>query len=303
VAWEPAPNPKSHFSIGDQGATASINAYGQLILFRNFLGVEPAGFIALEQLYESIAATKFDHCRAERAKQLEWMSRNPLPIGETAFGLKFPSLEIGKELPRLSLLRYRWPRYQYRTDKWELDIHWMIHDGHLLQQCIVRNLEPSPLDIEFEFCNPGSSMVVRDLRFTPIVLHSGQYSSQACPDGCGWCLTKRLVMSRETILKRRHFYSPSRLHVHETEDSDGPHSRESAGVVVSVFLNGEPMRWKAATSTWSHRLEARTNNGICPSSNSMEVTVAYRLCHSEDFDANLGPTPIPATAVKVGEFF
>ncbi|CAG9996063.1 unnamed protein product [Clonostachys byssicola] len=297
VAWESAPNPKSHFSIGEWGATASINAYGQMMLFRNFLEVETYGFISVEQKCES--TPDFAHSRAERANQLEWMSGNALPIGETAFGLKFPGLEIGKELPRLSLLRYRWPRYQYHTDKCELDIHWMIHHNHLLQQCIVKNLETSPLDVEFKFCNPDSSMVVRGLNYTATGRGANTCFGQACPDELGWCRSTTLNKSREAILKSR---QPSGGYNRPTEASGWPHIGESAAVVVSVFLNGEPMRWKAATSAWTHRLEARTNNDICSSSTTMEVVVAYHLRHSESSYTDLGAISIPAAAVRVGEF-
>lgn len=297
VAWESAPNPGSHFSIGDHRATASINAYGEMMLFRNFLGAEPSGFISLEQLYEPIS--RVTNCRAERAKQLDWMSRNPLPIGESAFGLKFLGLETEKKLPRLSLLRYRWSRYQYRTDKWELDIHWMIHDDHLLQQCIVRNLEPSPLDVDFKFCDPGTSMIIRDLNLNPFSLGCHPYSSQACPDGYGWCKSTRQLVSRETGWKRRQVYFHGNISA--TERSNALYTKESAAVVISVFLNGEAMRWESETPTWTHRLAANTNNDICPS-NAMEVIVAYCLRRSENSDADLGVTSIPATAVKVAEF-
>ncbi|EXJ89887.1 hypothetical protein A1O3_02954 [Capronia epimyces CBS 606.96] len=48
-AWDDAPNPKTYASFGDQGVTASVNAYGHLLMFGRYLSVGTSGMFMTDQ--------------------------------------------------------------------------------------------------------------------------------------------------------------------------------------------------------------------------------------------------------------
>ncbi|ROW14043.1 hypothetical protein VPNG_04042 [Cytospora leucostoma] len=46
--WHEAPNSKCHASFGDQGTTASVGAFGQLLQFSDYLGIGTTGMFSAD---------------------------------------------------------------------------------------------------------------------------------------------------------------------------------------------------------------------------------------------------------------
>src|SRR5690606_7650018 len=48
TGWDEAPNPTTHASFGDNGLTASVSAYGELMQFARYLGAGRSGVFSLD---------------------------------------------------------------------------------------------------------------------------------------------------------------------------------------------------------------------------------------------------------------
>lgn len=168
-SWRDAPNSRCHASFGDQGATATVGAFGQLLQFSTFLGVGSSGVFSADHI-----STHEPYEAFSRARDLQQLSDQPFHFGPTppddpSYGLKFPDLilKLNAE-PHLTWTNWRWPRYVYSRGDFEshpnleLTIQWMIHEKTVLQHCIFQNYGNESVRFEVGF---SKSMVIRDLDY------------------------------------------------------------------------------------------------------------------------------------------
>ncbi len=107
--------------------------YGEIMQFTSFVGVGDIGMAVADQSYQHVPSLY-----PYRSNVLvQRMSQTELYKYEQTYGLQFPETYF-ENPPVLSYLHYRWPRYEYKTDERELTIQWMVYEGIVLQQCIVR---------------------------------------------------------------------------------------------------------------------------------------------------------------------
>lgn len=189
ASWENAPNSKCHASFGDQGATASVGSFGQLIQFSAHLDAGSSGMFSAD--HSSVPEPYYVEDRAAKLEKLsqqpfhcgptivddpfsyispssyELMFGDTFPCGNPRYGLKFPNLIMMPDIqPSLKWFHWRWPCYEYSAGQFKshpglkLAVQWMIQDKTLLQRCVFENHGSQDIRIDLEFCK---YMVIRDL--------------------------------------------------------------------------------------------------------------------------------------------
>lgn len=164
--WESPPNHLCSASFGDKGMTATVNAYGLLMQFGDYLGVGRSGLFSadhafVDEPYQTIS----------RAETLHKVTKQNF-LEEMSYGISLGGLELEKECaPKMSWKHWRWPCYEYGpgcfTDPHlSLNIEWMVHEKTLVQKCIVENAGSGSCDIEMCF--------LKDLRIRDLD-HTGNY--------------------------------------------------------------------------------------------------------------------------------
>lgn len=166
-SWQDAPNSNCHASFGDQGTTATVGAFGQLLQLSDFIDAGSSGMFSVDH-----AGVDEPYQVRGRAYELHARSQQPFHFGgpepqfATPYGLRFPGLVLkhGAQ-PRLKWTHWRWPRHEYHAECFEghtnlkLTIQWMVHQKILLQQCLLEN-EGNDVGLSAEF---STSMIIRDL--------------------------------------------------------------------------------------------------------------------------------------------
>lgn len=135
---------KTFSSFGDDGTTASVNTYGDILQISRFLGGEQPNHFSIDP--------------AEN--EYHWPQKRPFLIGDRADWLwslaKIPAEGVGlrlkwpsqipldrreQDLPSLAYIHCRWPRYTYSTQDFEVVRQFFSHKGSIIQQCQFKRKE------------------------------------------------------------------------------------------------------------------------------------------------------------------
>lgn len=188
-SWQEAPNSKCHASFGDQGTTATVGAFGQLIQFSDHLDAGSSGMFCADH-----AGVPQPYLVEARARKLHELSQQPfhygpappddlvsvfgpseyesifgdiLPCGNPRYGLRFPDLVMKPDIqPKFKWIHWRWPCHEYpfgqfqKHPKLKMTVQWMVRERTLLQRCIFENDGEDDIEVDLEFCK---YMVIRDL--------------------------------------------------------------------------------------------------------------------------------------------
>ncbi|KAI1373906.1 hypothetical protein F4677DRAFT_427594 [Hypoxylon crocopeplum] len=290
--WENAPNSMTYSSFGDNGTIASVNMYGDIMQFGTYLGVADSGMFSADHGY-----TNEPYCVCRRAEDMDALSRGNLN-NLNSYGFQFSDLEF-EEPPRLTYLHYRWPRYEYRRKDRELTIQWIVHDGVVLQQCILTNLEDTEVDISFNFRTRPRSMRIRDSDYLDSSHRFNDsycdYSERLGPHDYSWILMHDLEHKSEADdLDNDMFGEKSDVCIPvKVRDRNLKIESDSVAVVVSIFHNGEALQW-TDEPRWTKKLE-----GAKSKRNVMEVTTAYRMISLPASEVNWKNFLIPVELADV----
>ncbi|KAK1962647.1 hypothetical protein LY78DRAFT_586258, partial [Colletotrichum sublineola] len=150
-ASEPSRQRRTYASFGDEGVTATANAYGNLMQITRYFGESegnPSGFISA-QLAEGAHSTSA-YYELERLQRLTSASVNP----NDGSRMRFEGAEIhGDKTPELSFVRNRWPRFQSVT-----------LDHNVSIQCLVSKTAVYQI-YTFKLDKPGKDSHLRRFRF------------------------------------------------------------------------------------------------------------------------------------------
>lgn len=118
----------TYASFGDNGTTASISAYGDLMQISTFLGLGRSGIFTVDsdKLSEPYLVN-------QRAGELQEMMAQGLTRG---FGLRMQETSR-PVLPKLEFLHSRWPRLTYKMHHLDITVQMLIHNGTVIQQYII----------------------------------------------------------------------------------------------------------------------------------------------------------------------
>lgn len=193
--WRSPPNLKCHASFGDRGTTASVNCYGDLIQMSQYLGVGHSGMFSMDH-----RSTSEPYMVRERAADLDALARSP--------GVFFSGSRLGlrgfwsRDPPQVKWVNWRWPRYEAITDIPHVTAssQWLVHDGIVLQQVVLKSSDFQPAIIPYEFTK---DIWLRDLDYLdsdhPFNHSAEGYSCVPGPHGYGYVCVHAL--DRSSLVK------------------------------------------------------------------------------------------------------
>lgn len=158
--WEEPPNPLCSASFGDQGMTATVNAYGLLMQFGDYLGIGGSGVFSADH-----DCVNDPYYVVSRAANLDKITRSS-SMGEDSYGLSLEGLKLRADMPpKLTWNGWRWPRYEYGAQHFEessatLTVQWMVHKKTLIQRCVLECNDKDDTEINVKFFK---GMRIRDL--------------------------------------------------------------------------------------------------------------------------------------------
>ncbi|OTB01046.1 hypothetical protein M426DRAFT_266674 [Hypoxylon sp. CI-4A] len=295
-AWDKAPDVGACSSFGDEGTTATVNMYGDIMQFGAYLGVGESGMLSADQ---GIMDEPYLIC--SRASTLDRLSRRrTLDVDESqTYGLQFQGIEFSGP-PKMTYLDYRWPRYEYHLPgDLKLTIQWMVHSGVVLQQCILRNFGDASVEVPFKFRNNEKSMWIRDLdHINPANLFNEYYEEYSTGHGLynySWWLMHKLKPESDVDKSAKVFIDESESANQEHgEFSSASEEADYAAVVVSVFLDGKAKDW---TKQWMKKLGGKNTKD-----SSMEIVTAYRMMCLNSSRLPWDDFLIPAELTDVNKF-
>lgn len=109
--WEDAPNRECHASIGDQGTTASVSCYGNLIQMSQFLGAGQSGVFSTDH-----KLTEEPYYILSRADDLDVLGSG---LDRLSFGVSLPDRYRPSHAPKVRWVNWRWPRYECKYQSQE----------------------------------------------------------------------------------------------------------------------------------------------------------------------------------------
>lgn len=297
-SWQDAPNSKCHASFGDQGTTATVGAFGQLLQFSDFTGAGSSGMFSVDHAgvdepYQVRGRAWELHARSQQPFHFRY---GPIPQFEPPYGLRFPGLVLRHGTrPRLQWTHWRWPRYEYHAGCFEghpnlkLTIQWMVHEKILLQQCLLEN-DADDVELSVEF---STSMMIRDLDHVDGVSSFNKedkknHDNGPGPGGYSWVCVHKL---------------PG-----EEQNSNAPavasNSRHGISVVCSVAINGEVQLFKSTRSAQSWTLPGN-NEQMREADNqrhAVEVITAYKMQLVDIMNLDWKTQVIPWDRMNVSQF-
>lgn len=297
--WDSPPNSKCPSSFGDQGTTASVGAFGQLLQFSNYLGAGTSGMFSADH-----PDTVSPYLVVYRIRQLHSLAQEPSQFHSEPgifhpFGLDFPSLQLQPDVqPQLKWVNWRWPRYEYETGAFQGDAEqlkvtnqWFIHDKVVLQRCVLNNRGPNNLKVDLAFCK---RMKIRDLDHLTNDFDSEYFQSEKDydmrpgPKGYSWtCVRKFREASRAAGQTADDIVVGQGQQGQPESPSDGGQRERikkvkpyGAAVVVAMMINGNVETFEGGTDPqrWTHFLKSGAGSkedGGGP--HVMEVTTAYKM--------------------------
>jgi hypothetical protein len=166
--WESPPNPLCAASFGDSGMTATVNAYGLLMQFGDYLGIGSSGLFTADHDYVSEP-----YWIISRAEDLDGMTRAP-SLRHESYGLSLSGSGFSlkpNEQPKLSWKQWRWPCFKYGPEQFNgsstsLTVDWMVNEKTeknektLLQKCILETSANEDSEIAIKFLK---NLRIRDL--------------------------------------------------------------------------------------------------------------------------------------------
>ncbi|KAI1392344.1 uncharacterized protein F4822DRAFT_425554 [Hypoxylon trugodes] len=221
-AWHDCLEPQCSFSFGDNGTTATVNAFGRLMQFSSFMNIGHTGMFAADQERTEEPCDPW-----ARAKTLEALTLSRDSEG-FSYGLRFDNLNFAAQ-PERKYVHSRWPRYEFENEQFGMAVQWMVSEGIILQQCVVTNRCKDDELLKFAF---DKKMRIRDLDHLDVHYRYNEYKEQPSdkvnvsskgPNGYSWTCT----------------------HAFDTD---------AVGVVVSISVDGIPCLWDDSF-TWHHVLK------------------------------------------------
>ncbi|KAF4782917.1 hypothetical protein HER10_EVM0004261 [Colletotrichum scovillei] len=286
--WSSAPNPECDASFGDDGVTATVNAYGDLMQFSSFLGVGHSGvFSADHRIIDE------PYWVRDRAEQLLKM-RQDRDREELIYGLRVPNITPEK-CQAVGYVHDRWPRYEFDDGNLKVTMQWMVHEKTVLQQCIIANNGVDEVDVPIRFAR---GIHIRDLDYLDRSFrfneNEGKHDQLQTlgPNGYGWVLVhpfKHGTVNKDEKDDPEAFRPNSRSTTvsqigtkamdSSAPPSPAPEQPDAVAVVVSIFLDGKAVRWETGNDSrhgdgvTELSVKSLKQNGL------FEVVTAYKMTH------------------------
>lgn len=268
-SWKDAPNRETWCAFGDNGTTALVGAYGDLIQFGAYTGRGQSGLFTADR-----KRSEEPYWVNQRTAQLMEWAEDAGPV-EKHYGLQvYKALPDDwsrrilppSELPELEWVNYRWPRFK-TLGELEVTTQWLAHDGLILQQTRISYSGPDSVNLRFRVPSGEDTMDIRDLdhvdRSYPI---SVKYKQTLGPNQYSWIFTYEL----------------------EPLEENGSDVDDSITVISSIMQDGKLVQWTAPldSSTTGSKAETTTdenpslvwNSSLSAEGNHCtEIVIAYKM--------------------------
>lgn len=200
--WHDPPNWQNSSSFGDNGTTASVSAFGDLVQMSQYMGYGRSGIFTLD---DPMLPEPYFVC--SRAEDLRYTSPRNFDWGttETTEWARYRQSEDvwpgWPPKPKIKWVNWRWPRFEYSTQSTtglstSVTCQWFAHDNIVLQQLVFKkvkgegglpvawvHLEQDALIREGDYLDPkyGFNEVWKKSSN-----YGESYNSMGAPCGCGW---------------------------------------------------------------------------------------------------------------------
>lgn len=126
-------SPSSHHaSFGDNGTTATVSRYGDIMQVTKRLETGSSGIFSMDH-----RSTHEPYFISDRARDLEELSQSF--YGNTTYGLSmwdWPTTDPTV----VKWVNWRWPRYEWETTNLKTVFQYYVHDGIVLHQLFFQNI-------------------------------------------------------------------------------------------------------------------------------------------------------------------
>lgn len=211
--WHSPPNADCASSFGDNGTTASVSCYGELIHLSQHLAIGSSGIFTLddgdldEPYFVCGRSEQLDRKSQSSGKQRYHIGvLNPQPASPVCEWVSAPGLGI-QEVPRVKWVNWRWPRHEYLSSdsRFTATSQWLVHKNIVLQQLTFRKPEDEPRECfaTVLFSRDRYRSLIRDIDYLDSRNHFNEvsethsdfkdaYKAMDGPNGCGRVLTHKL---------------------------------------------------------------------------------------------------------------
>lgn len=231
-------NPDAYASFGDQGTTASVNVYGNLLRISGYLPRNDSQSSMYSLDYANASPPYFV---VDRAEDFQEACSNPM----VGFGLRMKGYEyLEPGTPNLVFLGDRWPRIKYTVNGLSVTVQLLVNKGIVIQQFSVTNISESKAELDIVL---DVAFVIQELQYMTLdILRTPSY--QEGPHGYGAVFVTNLGEDRKYI-----------------------------GAVVGIFRNGDSLVLpKIELNAIDEPIPILTHLPL-KENETLELTAAYRL--------------------------
>ncbi|KAL7967366.1 hypothetical protein HDV63DRAFT_406605 [Trichoderma sp. SZMC 28014] len=244
----------TYASFGENGLTATTTAYGHLLQIAQYFGNDPSGFycVDLKDVLEPFWVT-------QRMEQLQASIVDP----NKGMRLEVQSsddLEQTNEMPRLSFLSDRWPKFitQSAAGNFDTEIQYFIHQKTVYQTYTFTPRGESSTSLPEMAIN--AELLIRDLDYSRSNIWNMQEADNSSYE-------HRAPQGKHCII---------RMHKIGTEQSGNANEQAHNNVVVLAiwpFINDSPQSVRREGTTAKYII----NHGSQALDGPVTVTLAYTL--------------------------
>ncbi|KAI1858954.1 uncharacterized protein JN550_012312 [Neoarthrinium moseri] len=261
--WDNAPNRTCYSSFGEDGITATVSAYGNLMQFGRYIGKGRSGVFTADQ-----GCVPEPYLVKERTAELLAISDKESYDQPDMYGFRFTNLS-SQSRPKLSYVNYRWPRFcsnykDIKGNKVDYTTLWLVHHETVVQHCILQNQGQVSVPVSCEFSNQRKSILIRDMdHLDPGYIFNDVYSGYTQTNGpkdLSWVLMHQLE-------------PPNDNYSDDMTKSPTPTRADSVAIIISIFVDGRPLHWeKSKPNMWVKTLAPKSKD-----ESTMEIAIAYRM--------------------------
>ncbi|KAK7959935.1 Mg2+ transporter protein CorA-like/Zinc transport protein ZntB [Apiospora aurea] len=281
-SWKDAPNPETWCAFGDEGTTALVGAYGDLIQFGTYTGCGQSGMFTADR-----RASDEPYWVTSRTKQLQDWAEGGDNF-ETHYGLQVYQVSSEStdgprrilppsERPELQWVNYRWPRFT-ASDKIEdnkstveTTTQWVAHDGLILQQTQLRYSGQESIHLQCRLPSGDDALDIRDLDHVDAYYSLYvKYKQVFGPHRYSWVFVRELDPQEPRT----------------TNESGQKGWEDSIAVVASIMQDGNLIQWKVPPEAPPASSQASTITAETPgqiwditleADCSTEIVIAYKM--------------------------
>ncbi|KAL1849430.1 hypothetical protein Daus18300_013254 [Diaporthe australafricana] len=273
-----------HASFGDNGTTASVSRYGDIMQVTQYLGKGSSGIFSMDQ-----ASINEPYQVAARAQDLEELSVTST-FGAYTYGIGMSSLPSERIAP-VKWLNWKWPRFEWQTNGTRVIFQYVVREGVVLHQLLFQNNSIAPQELPDVWL--ASELEITDLD----CLHSPYENEYLVRNSSGPHGYGRVTIKPINPEQRRDATKPEEIQGAPTPERHKSTTTEhyQAVALIDMFIDGK----RECMETWEgqKRILGKLDPG-----HVKEIVVAYKLSDHPKEQISWEDLMIPAEHANVSKF-